>query len=216
MSVVDLLRITMPHCDAAAWAPAIEQTFNTFGISTPIRQACFIGQAAVESGELCHVEEDLKYSADRLVSVWPSHFQNLDAAMPYADNPEKLANHIYALRNGNGDEASGDGWRFRGRGLFQLTGKISYERAQSYLAKHGIAVNLVVYPEMLVTPLYAAMSAGSYWELARLNICADRVPGFGSDAFRVLTRRINGGLINLAARVAYANMAWSYLTGTHA
>lgn len=213
MSTEDLLRVTMPHADAAVWSPVLDTTFKTFSLTTPIRQACFLGQVAVESTELRVLEEDLNYTAARLTQVWHSHFPTLESAGPYAGNPERIANHVYAMRNGNGDEASGDGWNYRGRGLIQTTGKTSYAKTQDDLLRHGISSDLIGHPYLLAQPLYAALSAGAYWEWAGLNNIADRVPGFGAPAFSVLTRRINGGVIGLASRAAYANRAFAYLTG---
>ena len=97
-----------------------------FGITTPLRFCHLIAQLALESGEFRYVEENLNYSADRLMVVFPKYFKDKATAQRYARHPEMIANRVYANRMGNGDEASGDGWKYRGRGYIQLTGKQNY------------------------------------------------------------------------------------------
>jgi len=111
---------------AEEWIDAINETFDRFDISTPERQACFLGQCAHESGGFTALKENLNYSAEGLTKVWPKRFPSLDVAQPYHRNPEKIANKVYADRMGNGNEASGEGFKYRGRGLIQLTGKDNY------------------------------------------------------------------------------------------
>ena len=106
-----------------AWAGPLNAAMERFEINTPPRVAAFLAQVAHESGELARLVENLNYTAARLVAVWPTKFPTVEAAQPYERNPERLANRVYAKRLGNGDTASGDGWRFRGRGLIQLTGR---------------------------------------------------------------------------------------------
>ena len=111
------------HCaQPDAWVAALNPAMSDFDITTPPRTAAFLSQIAYESGEFNHLLENLNYSAQRLVQVWPSRFPTLPVAIPYAGDPEKLANFIYANRLGNGPPASGDGWKYRGRGLIQLDG----------------------------------------------------------------------------------------------
>ena len=145
---------------AEEWIDAINETFERFDISTPERQACFLGQCAHESGGFATLKENLNYSAEGLTKVWPKRFPSLEAAQPYHRNPEKIANKVYADRMGNGDEASGEGFKYRGRGLIQLTGKDNYTRCGA-----ALGLDLVNNPDLLLEPLAAARSAGSCWRL---------------------------------------------------
>ncbi len=117
----DQLKAVMPRCNAANWAVPLSVAMERFAIDTPQRMAAFLAQVAHESAETACLEENLNYSARRLMAVWPKRFPTLAEAQPYARNPQNLANRVYSGRGGNGDAASGDGWRYRGRGLFQLT-----------------------------------------------------------------------------------------------
>ena len=116
----------MTPAKAEEWIDAINQTFEYFDISTPEQQASFLGQCGHESNGFTALVENLNYKAESLCKVWPKRFPTLDAAQPYNRNPEAIANHVYASRMGNGDEESGDGFAFRGRGLIQLTGRDNY------------------------------------------------------------------------------------------
>src|ERR1700722_6560573 len=125
------LMAVAPHLAAdnrAAWVAALAGPLLKAGITTPRCVAAFLGQCAVESAGFRSMEEDLSYSAARLCVVWPTRFPTVEAAEACALQPEVLANRVYANRLGNGDEASGDGWRFRGRGLIQVTGRAAYQR----------------------------------------------------------------------------------------
>ena len=173
------------------WLGPLESTFAKYDISSPQRQSSFIGQCAHESGNFRILEENLHYSAPRLMAVWPSRFPNLDVASQYANNPEKLANKIYSGRMGNGDEESGEGYAYRGRGLIQMTGKESYANCGS-----GLGVDLVGDPDRLLDPQYAALSAGWFWNKKGLNSLAD------VQDYETMTKRINGGLNGLDDRKA--------------
>ena len=175
----------------AKWLKPLNDTFVKYDISTPQRQACFIGQCQHESANFTKLEEGLNYSASRLMAVWPSRFPNLDVASQYANNPEKLANKIYSGRMGNGDEESGEGYAYRGRGLIQMTGKESYANCGS-----GLGVDLISNPDLLLNPKYAALSAGWFWSKKGLNDLAD------TGDYETMTKRINGGLIGLDDRKA--------------
>jgi putative chitinase len=153
-----------------------------------------------ESGGFKLLEENLNYSAKALMATWPSRFTSEEMANQYARNPEKIANKVYGGRMGNADESSGEGWRYRGRGLKQLTGKENYERCGS-----GLGVDLVSDPDLLLDPKYAALSAGWFWNKHGLNDLADK-----SD-IETMTKRINGGLIGLDARKAAIKKAESIL-----
>jgi putative chitinase len=171
------------------WLQPLEDTFEKYEINTPKRQAAFIGQCAHESGNFKLLEENLHYSAASLMRVWPSRFPDLDVANQYANSPEKIANKVYGGRMGNTEE--GDGWKYHGRGLIQLTGKENYGNCGS-----GIGVDLLSDPNLLVTPEYAALSAGWFWNKKSLNSLAD------SGDIETMTKRINGGLIGLDDRKA--------------
>ena len=176
---------------AEEWIDAINETFERFDISTPERQACFLGQCAHESGGFATLKENLNYSAEGLTKVWPKRFPSLAVAQPYHRNPEKIANKVYADRMGNGDEASGEGFKYRGRGLIQLTGKDNYKACGD-----ALGVDLVDDPDLVATPMYAALSAGWFWDKNHLNNFADANDMTG------LTKRINGGTHGLDDRVA--------------
>ena len=182
------------------WLGPLEETFAKYDISTSQRQSSFIGQCAHESGNFRILEENLNYSAARLMAVWPSRFPSLDVAEQYANNPEKLANKIYSGRMGNGNEESGEGYAYRGRGLIQMTGKEAYANCGS-----GLGVDLVGDPDRLLDPQYAAMSAGWFWGKRGLNVLAD------SKDYETMTKRINGGLNGLDDRKAKIAKALSVL-----
>lgn len=178
-----------------------------FGIESPQRMAAFLAQVAHESSETRRLTENLNYRAERLVAVWPRRFPTVKAAEPYAHNPEKLANRVYAGRGGNGDEASGDGWRYRGRGLFQLTFRDNYR-----LAGEALRLPLLVEPELVATPEVASLTAAHYWYRLGLNALADHQPGDDDEKdFEKISIRINGGRVGLAERKRYWAMARSTL-----
>ena len=180
------------------WKIPLNQVFVKYDIDTPKRQAAFIGQCAVESANFTRLQENLKYSAQRLTQVWPSRFPSIEAATPYANNPEKLANFVYAGRMGNLQD--GDGWQFHGRGLIQLTGRENYENCGN-----GIGVDLIDNPDLLLTPQYAALSAGWFWGKRGLNALAD------TQEYGTMTRRINGGTTALDERIAKITKALQVL-----
>jgi len=171
------------------WLEPLNAAFAKYDISTPARQASFIGQCSHESGNFRILEENLHYSATALMRVWPSRFPNLEVANQFAGNAEKIANKVYAGRMGNGDEESGDGWKYHGRGLIQLTGKDNYANCGS-----SLSVDLLGNPDMLLDPKYAALSAGWFWGKKGLNSLAD------SQDYDTMTKRINGGIIGLSDR----------------
>lgn len=166
----------------AKWMDAINATCAQYEINTKLRLAAFIAQVGHESGRLSAVSENLNYSAAGLQSTWPSRF-DAAKAQACARQPEKIANVVYANRMGNGAETSGDGWKYRGRGLIQCTGKTNYNAFSQ-----SAGVDCVGNPDQLTTPQYAAMSAGWFWNSKGLNSYADR-----SDMVTI-TKRINGGL----------------------
>lgn len=149
-----------------AW---LNLTMAEFGIDTPARQAAFLATIGAESGQLSAVVENLNYRREALVRVFPKYFPNLALADLYAHQPEKIANRVYANRGGNGDEASGDGWRYRGAGLIQLT----FHDNQAACADH-FDIPLLKIGDWLQTPEGACRSAGWFWQSNGINAYADR------------------------------------------
>lgn len=177
------------------WHKALEQLFPDYEIDTPQRMAAFIAQCAHESGSFMFLTENLNYRWQSLRKVFPKYFPTDELAQDYANRPNKqeaIANRIYASRMGNGDEASGDGYRFRGRGLIQLTGRHNYT---------WFAASLEISPEeateYLTTFEGAAQSACWFWETNKLNQWADK------GDILTLTKRINGGTIGLDDRIKH-------------
>jgi len=184
----------------AEWSEPLTTTFVKFGMVSPKEQASFIGQASHESGHFKLLEENLNYRAETLMKLWPKRFPTMDEANKYARNPQLIANHIYCNRMGNRDEASGDGFRFRGRGLFQLTGHDNY-----YHAGQALGQDFVMKPELVATPMFAALTAGWFWQT---HGCAKLV-----DNPEQMCKRINGGLIGLQDRIAQSAKALQILGG---
>lgn len=204
------LKQIMPGCtDPATWAPALNAAMAQFEITSLERIAAFIAQIAHESGQLTRLSENLNYSAKRLMQVWPSRFPTMEKALQYERNPERLANCVYAKRLGNGDEASGDGWRYRGRGLIQLTGRGNYRSAAQ-----GIGLQLEEQPDLLLQPGPAALSAAWFWKSRGLNELADdQNDDNDTDDFKSITKLINGGTVGLKERMAFWDKAKGVLTG---
>jgi len=188
---------TVPRADQ--WTAALNSAMDRFEINSQRRAAAFLAQVAHESGELQRLVENLNYSAVRLCAVWPNRFATLDAAKPYERNPERLANYVYAKRLGNGDSASGDGWRFRGRGLIQLTGRGNY---RSCGAATGLP--LETEPQRLEAPEAAALAAAQFWHSRGLNHLADDQNDDNDEQdFVSMTKIINGGTAGLKSRRQY-------------
>lgn len=179
----------------------INAACTKFNINTMLRLAAFIAQVGHESGRLATTVENLNYSADGLVKTWPSRFTAASAAA-VARQPQKIANIVYASRMGNGNEASGDGWKYRGRGLIQVTGKSNYD---AYSQASGF--NAIANPDALAEAVHASMSAGWFWDSKGLNPYADR-----SD-FLTITKRINGGTNGQADRELLYKKAIIVLSG---
>ena len=170
--------------------------------NTKTRAAAFLAHLAHETSELRVLEENLNYSASGLLNTWPSRFTSAQAT-EYARQPERIANYVYANRMGNGDEASGDGWKYRGRGP-QITGRDNYMRCS--MAICGEAQSLLNNPELLTDPNYCAMAWGWFWAENNLNRFVD------SGDFEGLTKKINGGLNGYQDRLGYYNRALAVLT----
>lgn len=166
-------------------------------VDTPLRLAAFLAQGALESGELRELSEIMYYSsAGRLQQVWPTRFPTEQSAQPYLKNPEALGNFVYAGRMGNGDVTSGDGYKYRGRGWFSGTGKDFYQK-MSDLTRH----DFISSPDDMTIPKYAVLSACQFWTSSNLNAPAD------IQDFTRITKVINGGLTDLAARLVYYHRA---------
>jgi putative chitinase len=191
---------------AAVWIDGLNEACERFSIDTPERAAAFVAQCSHESGHFKATVENLNYSADALARVWPSRFRRRQPgeaegimrgadgkriAEDYARKPELIANAAYSDRMGNGDEASGDGWRHRGMGLIQLTGKANH---MAYLKQVGAEEAHMEDPMLISKPPHAALSAGWFWMRNGLNALADARDIVG------MTKRINGGTIGLEDR----------------
>lgn len=180
----------------AQWYQALATILPDYDIDTVPRVAAFIAQCAHESANFKFLSENLNYKAESLMRVWPSRFPTIEVARQYAHQPEKIANKVYSNRMGNGDEASGDGWRYLGRGLIQLTGKDNYSNFAM-----SIDTPLEQIPEYLQTFEGAVQSACWFWETNNLNQWAD------AGDILTLTKRINGGTIGLDDRMKHYNHA---------
>ncbi|WP_421549096.1 glycoside hydrolase family 19 protein [Pseudomonas sp. QD4] len=178
---------------AGFFVPALNAAMTRFKINSPVRMAAFIAQVGHESGQLTRMVENLNYSADRLQAVWPNRFDAALAAQ-VARKPEQIANIAYGGRMGNA--LPGDGWKYRGRGLIQLTGANNYRAAGA-----ALGLDLVNRPELVEQPETAALVAGWFWQSNGLNELAD------SGQFAKITRTINGGLTGQADRVALRDLA---------
>ena len=182
------------------WLDPLNATFDKYDINTPKRQAGFIGQCQHESGNFKTLEENLHYSAASLMRVWPSRFPDQATADQYANNPQKIANKVYAGRMGNTED--GDGFKYRGRGVLQLTGKDSYN-----FCGQALKLDLTANPDLLLEPMNAMLSAGWFWNKRGLNAAAD-VSGWEE-----VTRKINGGMLGLDDRIAKITKALQILEG---
>jgi putative chitinase len=193
------LRAVAPHLsdtERAGWVGVLATSLQRAAISTPRCLAAFLGQCAHESAGFRVLEEDLSYSAARLCQVWPNRFPTLQAAEACALQPEVLANRVYADRMGNGSDGSGDGWRFRGRGLIQVTGRTAYEQ---FARSMGMTIDQAV--AHAATQAGVADSAAWFWMANNLNALAN------SWSIDLLTRKINGGMAGAAERTRLCEAA---------
>ena len=194
--------------DPAKWLEAVVQTCREFEINTPQRIAGFLAQTSHESGGYTMLSENLNYRAATLAACWPNRFAVLGpdkkpvkdkagkltptaVANSIAGKPELIANLVYSSRMGNGPAESGEGWKYRGRGLKQLTGKDNYTRCGA-----DLGIDLVSNPDLLLEPIYAARSAGWFWKSNNLSSFAD------ANDIKGMTKKINGGLIGYDQRQA--------------
>ena len=182
------------------WYDALSRCLPDYDITSQARLAAFIAQCAHESGNFISIVENLNYRAESLMKTWPSHFPNMDIANQYAHNQQAIANKVYANRMGNGDEASGDGYKYCGRGLIQITGKSNYQQFAD-----SISTPLDQIPDFLVTFEGAVQGSAWFWELHDLNTLAD------AGNIRHITYIINGGYTGYDDRVARYNRALQIL-----
>jgi putative chitinase len=167
-----------------------EALFNRYGLRDE-KLAQFLAQICIESAYFTRLEENLNYSALRLLQVFPKRF-TLEEANSCARNPQRIANRVYAMRIGNGDETSGEGWKYRGRGFIQLTGKANYARIGQEMG-----VDLLNKPDLLLNPKHALHSACAYWAVHKINEAKNT---------REVTGRINPALLGLREREAAFEM----------
>ena len=180
--IEQLIRLGVHPTQARVFADPLKAAMALHDISTPQRRAAFLAHCILESANFTRLEENLFYTTpERIRAVWPSRFPTVQDAAPFARNPKALANRAYANRNGNGDEVSGDGWRYRGRGLFQLTGRTNYLRAAQATGRP-----YVTHPDLVAEPSDACLTAAWFWTSNGGNDRIDR------GDFNSTTRMVNG------------------------
>jgi len=172
----------------------ITSIIDRFNMTNPLRLSHFLAQAAHESGNFKFLKENLNYSADSLLKVFPKYFKDKATADKYARNPEMIANRVYASRMGNGDEASGDGFKFRGRGYIQLTGKDNYKAFSNFIGEDCVAN-----PD-LVSDKYPLVSASWFFDKNNLWTICDK--GATDEVVTAVTKRINGGTHGILDRIS--------------
>lgn len=206
MISLELLQALCPKTKSsvlAQYAEPLHEVAEYYDMYTnPKRLAGFLSQVAHESGGFTAVKENLNYSAKGLMGTFKKYFPNEAIANQYQRQPEKIANKVYANRMANGDEASGDGYRFCGRGLIQLTGRANYTKFA-----HDLGISIEETVSYLETPNGAVSSAGWFWDNNNLNGYCDR------DDFIGLTKRINGGTIGLEDRKHHYDIVLQILQG---
>lgn len=214
LSVDQLLEI-MPAAGlrTSVFTDPINEAMERWNINTPKRAAAWLAQCAKESQQLTRLSENLTYATpQRLIAVWPVHFClpvegevasliGKRDARDYVCAPEKLGNFIYGGRGGNGPESSGEGYKYRGRGLIEITFKNEYRACGQ-----ALGLDLLSDPGELTSPRWAAQSAGWFWKANGLNELAES--GL-DDAFERITKKVNGGLTGLAERIAFHDTALS-------
>jgi len=182
LTVATLIAAGLAPTQARDFAEPLFAACKRFEIRTPVRQAAFVSQCAHESAGFTRLEENLFYGTpERIRAIFPSRVVSMADAATLIRKPEALANRVYANRLGNGDEASGDGWLYRGRGLIQLTGRANY-----MVAGDAMGVPLKEQPDLVMRPAYAALTAGWFFAAAGCNALAD------ASNIEAITRAING------------------------
>ena len=198
LTIGNLVAAGIAPTQARAFLAPLSAACARFGINTPARIAGFVAQCRVESAGFTQLEENLYYrDPARIMRIWPTRVTSLQIAQGLAKNPKGLANVVYANRLGNGDTASGEGYRFRGRGLKQLTGKANYIDAADALNRPYVNS-----PELVALPDDACMTAAWFWSTNKLNILAD------SAQWDAITRAVNGpGMLQADLRRQYSEEA---------
>lgn len=186
------------------WYNAMNEYLPKFGIITPARVAGFIAQGQHESADFTVLQENLNYSAKGLRGVFGKYFPDDAIANQYAKKPEMIANRVYGGRMGNGPESSGDGFRYRGRGVLQLTGRANYTQCSRDLFGDDTLAND---PDLVRTPEYAIITACWFWYKNKLNEICDK------GDIVLLSKRINGGTIGLEDRIKHWNDALDVFEG---
>jgi len=189
LSLDQLKQLIPKNKHVTYWHNALEKLLPDYGIDNERRIAAFVAQCAHESGEFTMIKENLNYRWETLRKIFPKYFPTDELAKQFAQKPEAIANKVYANRMGNGDEASGDGYRYSGRGLIQLTGKDNY-----FWFAESIGISAEEASEYMSTFEGAAQSACWFWETNNLNKWADQ------GDIETLTRKINGGTIGIEDR----------------
>lgn len=194
-----------PNCKE--WVEAMNDILPDFDINTPQRVAAFIAQCGHESGGFMTLKENLNYSAQGLRNIFGKYFPDETTAAAYARQPERIANKVYANRMGNGPESSGDGWKYRGRGPIQLTGKDNYKAfANDYFDDPETLLND---PDLLIDHIPTSLLAAVwFWQKNKLNVQAD------AGDIKLMTKKINGGYIGLEDRIKHYEHAL-HIFGAH-
>lgn len=203
ITLQQLEQIVPDNPNIKAWHTALCIILPDYSIDTNERIAAFLAQCAHESNNFNAIKENLNYKAVSLLKVFPKYFKTQEKANQYAHNQEMIANCVYANRMGNGNEQSGDGFKYCGRGLIQLTGHDNYQAFAD-----SIECSIDSLPEYLATFEGAVQSAAWFWETNNLNVLAD------TQDILALTKRINGGTIGLEDRIKHYNHALEVLCGS--
>lgn len=182
---------------------AIPDTAAKFNITTPLRLAHFLAQCGHESGGFRATQENLNYSAKGLRGIFKKYFPTDAIAAAYQRNPQKIANKVYASRMGNGPESSGEGYKFRGRGFLQITGKDNYAAASK-----ALGVDFIQNPD-LISSKYALLTAGWFFQRNKLWSICDQ--GSSSQVVSAVTKRVNGGQIGISDRIRHFNEYYNLL-----
>jgi putative chitinase len=181
----------------------IQSVVYKFHINTPLRLTHFLSQCAHESGGFKHNIENLNYSTKGLLTIFPKYFKEVALAEAYHRKPEKIASRVYGNRMGNGDEFTGDGWRYRGRGYIQLTGKSNYIQFDSFVEE-----DIIKNPDLVATK-YPLLSAAWFFNKNGINLVSDN--GSEPDVVKSVTKKVNGGFNGLQDRQKYFDKYYTLL-----
>lgn len=201
--ILEKIYVNAIPANIAKFAISLDEAMCRYEITSINRMRAFLAQIGHESAQLNRIEENLNYSAERLVTVFPRYFRSLEEAELYANKPKAIANLVYANRLGNRSAQSGDGWKYHGRGLIQLTGKHNYVNATYHMNGLPLDVDFVDKPDLILDPKWASESAAWWWHSNRLNEMADRLGhSDDTDVFKDITKVINGGYNGIDDRLA--------------